>query len=200
MPLEPGRTCLSADGAIALCDENTIGVVAILGSTFDGAYEPVSEIAGALDALEAGQGWISRSTSTRPPAVSSRPSSTPSSSGTSALPRVQSINASGHKYGLVYPNLGWVVWREKDALPDDLVFEVNYLGGTMPTFALNFSRSGAQVVAQYYTMVRLGRDGFRRVQQACRDTADMAGRRDRETWGRSSSSPTAARFPCSRSA
>ncbi len=88
------------------------------------------------------------------------------------LARVQSINASGHKYGLVYPNLGWVVWREKDALPHELVFEVNYLGGTMPTFALNFSRSGAQVVAQYYTMVRLGRDGFRRVQQACRDTAE----------------------------
>ena len=85
MPLEPGRTCLNADGAIALCDENTIGVVAILGSTFDGAYEPVSEIADALDRLQAQKAWISRSTSTRPPAASSPPSSTPSSSGTSAL-------------------------------------------------------------------------------------------------------------------
>ena len=87
------------------------------------------------------------------------------------MPRVRSINASGHKYGLVYPNLGWIVWRNRESLPEDLVFQVNYLGGTMPTFALNFSRSSAQVVAQYYMIIRLGRDGFRRVQQACRDTA-----------------------------
>ncbi len=85
--------------------------------------------------------------------------------------RVQSINASGHKYGLVYPGVGWVVWRNKDALPGDLVFNVNYLGGNMPTFALNFSRPGAQVVAQYFNLLRLGWDGYRRVQQACRNTA-----------------------------
>ena len=69
------------------------------------------------------------------------------------LPRVQSINASGHKYGLVYPGVGWVIWRDPDALPDDLVFNVNYLGGNMPTFALNFSRPGNQVVAQYYNFL-----------------------------------------------
>jgi glutamate decarboxylase len=84
---------------------------------------------------------------------------------------VQSINASGHKYGLVYPGVGWVVWRDPDALPDDLVFNVNYLGGNMPTFALNFSRPGSQVAAQYYNFLRLGFDGYRRVQQASRDTA-----------------------------
>jgi len=87
------------------------------------------------------------------------------------LPRVQSINASGHKYGLVYPGVGWVIWRDTDALPDDLVFKVNYLGGDMPTFALNFSRPGNQVGAQYYNFLRLGFDGYRRVQQAARDVA-----------------------------
>jgi glutamate decarboxylase len=71
----------------------------------------------------------------------------------------------------VYPGVGWVVWRDPDALPDDLVFNVNYLGGNMPTFALNFSRPGNQVAAQYYNFLRLGFDGYKRVQQECRDVA-----------------------------
>jgi glutamate decarboxylase len=87
------------------------------------------------------------------------------------VPRVASINASGHKYGLVYPGVGWVVWREAAALPQDLVFNVNYLGGQMPTFALNFSRPGAQVAAQYYNFLRLGFPGYQRVHQACQDVA-----------------------------
>ncbi|HXW33799.1 MAG TPA: pyridoxal-dependent decarboxylase, partial [Acidimicrobiales bacterium] len=87
------------------------------------------------------------------------------------LPRVQSINASGHKFGLVYPGVGWIVWRDASALPEELIFDVDYLGGHMPTFALNFSRPGAQVVAQYFNFLRLGFDGYRRVMQACRDTA-----------------------------
>jgi glutamate decarboxylase len=87
------------------------------------------------------------------------------------LPRVASINTSGHKYGLVYPGVGWVLWRDAAALPQELIFNVNYLGGEMPTFALNFSRPGAEVVAQYYNFFRLGRSGFRAVQQASRDVA-----------------------------
>src|SRR5262249_57667124 len=82
------------------------------------------------------------------------------------VPRVASINASGHKYGLVYPGVGWVVWREAEALPKDLVFNVNYLGGQMPTFALNFSRPGAQVAAQYYNFLRLGFSGYQPLPQA----------------------------------
>jgi glutamate decarboxylase len=87
------------------------------------------------------------------------------------LPRVASINTSGHKFGLVYPGVGWVIWRDAQALPEDLVFKVNYLGGEMPTFALNFSRPGAQVIAQYYNFLRLGFDGYRRVQLNCREVA-----------------------------
>src|SRR5262249_59257126 len=82
-----------------------------------------------------------------------------------------SITRSGHEVGLVYPRVGCVVWRDAQALPEDLVFNVNYLGGQMPTFALNFSRSGAQVIAQYYNFLRLGFEGYRRVQQACQDVA-----------------------------
>jgi glutamate decarboxylase len=77
---------------------------------------------------------------------------------------VQSINASGHKYGLVYPGVGWALWRDQQALPRDLVFEVNYLGGSMPTLALNFSRPGSEVIAQYFMFVALGADGYRAVQ------------------------------------
>jgi glutamate decarboxylase len=83
-----------------------------------------------------------------------------------ALDRVHSINASGHKYGLVYPGVGWAIWRDAAALPRDLVFDVNYLGGSMPTFALNFSRPGSEVLAQYFMFLALGREGYAGVQRA----------------------------------
>jgi glutamate decarboxylase len=86
------------------------------------------------------------------------------------LPQVKSINVSGHRYGFSYPGIGFVIWRSND-LPEDLVFHVNYLGGDMPTFTLNFSRPGNQIVGQYYNFVRLGRDGYRRIMGRLRDTA-----------------------------
>jgi glutamate decarboxylase len=171
VPMEGNRFHLSGDEAAALCDENTIGVVAILGSTFDGSFEPVAEIAASLDDLQARTGL-------------DIPIHVDGASGGFIAPfldhdlewdfrleRVASINASGHKYGLVFPGVGWVVWRDPAALPEELVFRVNYLGGEMDTFALNFSRPGAQVAAQYYNLIRLGREGYRRVQQASRDIA-----------------------------
>jgi glutamate decarboxylase len=171
VPMEPGRLHLTAAEAAARCDENTIGVVAILGSTMDGSYEPVEEIAGALDELAA------RSGADVPIHVDAAsggfvaPFLQPDLKWDFRIPRVASINSSGHKYGLVYPGVGWILWRDAEALPEDLVFKVNYLGGEMPTFALNFSRSGSNVVAQYYNFLRLGFDGYRRVQQACQDVA-----------------------------
>ena len=167
----PDTTCLTPERAAAACDNNTIGVVAVLGSTFDGVYEPVAEIAAALDRLQADTGLDIPLHVDGASGGFIAPFVDPDLEWDFRLPRVQSINASGHKYGLVFPGVGWAVWRDKAALPDELVFHVNYLGGDMPTFALNFSRPGAQVVAQYYTLLRLGFDGYRRVQQACRDTA-----------------------------
>lgn len=171
VPMEGDRFHLDPQAAAALCDENTIGVVAVLGSTFDGSYEPVAEICAALDGLQERTGL-------------DVPVHVDGASGAMVapfldadlvwdfrLPRVASINTSGHKYGLVYPGVGWALWRSPAELPEELVFRVNYLGGDMPTFALNFSRPGAQVVAQYYTFLRLGRDGYRAVQQASRDVA-----------------------------
>ena len=98
---------------------------------------------------------------------------------------MQSINASGHKYGLVYPGVAGSCGATPEALPEDLVFRVNYLGGDMPTFALNFSRPGNHVVAQYYSFLRLGFEGFRAV-QAYRATSRCISRARSRRWGRSS--------------
>jgi glutamate decarboxylase len=171
VPVSAEHPYLTAQDAAAHCDENTIGVVAILGSTMDGSYEPVAEIAAALDALERDRGIDVPIHVDGASGGFIAPFLDPDLVWDFRLPRVQSINASGHKYGLVYPGVGWAVWRDRDALPKELIFTVDYLGGEMPTFALNFSRPGAQVVAQYYELIRLGRDGYTRVQQASRDTA-----------------------------
>jgi len=171
VPMEGDRFHLSAEEAVNRCDENTIGVVAILGSTFDGSYEPVSEIASALDGLAADGG---PDVPIHVDAASGgfiAPFVDPDLEWDFLLPRVQSINASGHKYGLVYPGVGWALWRDREALPRELVFEVNYLGGKMPTFNLNFSRPGSEVIAQYFMLLSLGREGYRIVQGAARDVA-----------------------------
>jgi glutamate decarboxylase len=171
VPMEGDRYHLEAAQAVEQCDENTIGVVAILGSTFDGSYEPVKEICDALDDLQARTGLDVPVHVDGASGAFVAPFVDPDLEWDFSLPRVQSINASGHKYGLVHPGVGWALWRDADALPDDLVFWVNYLGDNMPTFALNFSRPGAQVVAQYYNFLRLGFDGYRRVQGYARDVA-----------------------------
>jgi glutamate decarboxylase len=177
VPMAPGRYHLTGPEAAARCDENTIGVVAVLGSTMDGSYEPVGEINAELDRLAAGGGPDVPIHVDGASGGFVAPFLQPGLVWDFRVPRVASINASGHKYGLVYPGIGWVVWREADALPQDLVFNVNYLGGQMPTFALNFSRPGAHVAAQYYNFLRLGFSGYQRVHQACQDVAmHMSGR------------------------
>ena len=171
VPMDGERFNLSAEEAVKLCDENTIGVVAILGSTFDGSYEPVAEICAALDDLQARTGLDIPVHVDGASGAFVAPFIDPDLTWDFALPRVSSINASGHKYGLVYPGVGWIIWRDADALPADLIFWVNYLGDNMPTFALNFSRPGAQVVAQYYNFLRLGFDGYAKVQGYAREVA-----------------------------
>jgi glutamate decarboxylase len=171
VPMQGDRFHLRPDEAAALCDERTIGVVAVLGSTFDGSYEPVAAITAALDALAGRTGIDVPVHVDGASGAMVAPFIDPDLTWDFTLDRVASINTSGHKYGLVYPGVGWVLWRDRSALPDDLVFHVDYLGGDMPTFALNFSRPGNQVAAQYYNFVRLGVDGYRRVQQTSRDVA-----------------------------
>ncbi|MGW2553379.1 glutamate decarboxylase [Streptomyces sp. NPDC001635] len=171
VPMEGDRFHLDPQAAVDLCDENTIGVVGILGSTFDGSYEPIAELCAALDDLQERTGLDIPVHVDGASGGMIAPFLDPDLVWDFRLPRVASINTSGHKYGLVYPGVGWALWRDQEALPEELVFRVNYLGGDMPTFALNFSRPGAQVVAQYYTFLRLGQDGYRAVQQAARTVA-----------------------------
>ena len=162
---------LTAETAVAHCDEATIGVVAILGPTYDGSYEPVEQIAGALDQLQSRRGLDIPVHVDAASGGFIAPFLDPKLAWDFRLERVQSINASGHKFGLVYPGVGWALWRDASALPDELVFKVDYLGGEMPTFTLNFSRPGAQVVGQYYNFLRLGTEGYRAVQAESRTTA-----------------------------
>ncbi|WP_136193509.1 glutamate decarboxylase [Actinomyces procaprae] len=152
-------------------DENTIGVVAIMGVTYTGMYEPVAQITQALDAIQERTGLNIPIHVDGASGAMIAPFVQPELEWDFRVERVASISTSGHKYGLVYPGIGWVVWREEAALPEELIFEVSYLGGQMPTFALNFSRPGAQVLLQYYMFLRLGFDGYRRVQCNSRDVA-----------------------------
>ncbi|AOW92000.1 glutamate decarboxylase [Rhodococcus sp. WMMA185] len=177
LPMEKGRYVITPEQVREAVDENTIGVVAIVGTTYTGELEPVADIAESLDELAASGG----------PDV---PIHVDAASGGFVVPflypellwdfrvrRVVSINVSGHKYGLTYPGIGFVVWRGNEHLPEGLVFRVNYLGGDMPTFTLNFSRPGNQVVGQYYNFLRLGRAGYRAIMETLRSTALRVGQR-----------------------
>lgn len=171
VPVSEEHPVLDGHGLESYVDENTIGVVAILGVTYTGRYEPVAEIAAALDRIQATTGLDVKIHVDGASGAMVAPFLQPDLVWDFRLERVASINTSGHKYGLVYPGLGWAVWRTTDDLPEDLVFRVSYLGGDMPTFALNFSRPGSQVLLQYYLFLRLGADGYRRVHETSQAVA-----------------------------
>ena len=171
IPMEADRLIMSPEEVVKRCDENTIGVVPTLGVTFTCQYEPVKAVCDALDELQENTGLDIPVHVDAASGGFLAPFVEPDLEWDFRLPRVKSINASGHKYGLAPLGVGWVVWRDKVDLPEDLIFNVNYLGGNIPTFALNFSRPGGQIVAQYYNFLRLGREGYRKIQQACYDTA-----------------------------
>ncbi len=171
VPVQHDRLELTGAEAVKYVDENTIGVVGILGVTYHGAYEPIKDICDALDKHQAATGLDIPVHVDAASGGFVAPFAQPELEWDFRLPRVISINASGHKYGLVYPGIGWVVWRDKSYLPEELVFEVNYLGGNEPTFTLNFSRPGAQIVGQYYMFLRLGFDGYRKTHEATLQTA-----------------------------
>jgi glutamate decarboxylase len=173
IPMTQDRLIMSPGEVLKRCDENTIGVVPTLGVTFTGDYEPVAAVSAALDELQARTGLDIPIHVDGASGGFLAPFCAPDLEWDFRLPRVKSINASGHKFGLAPLGAGWVIWREKGDLPEDLIFNVNYLGGNMPTFALNFSRPGGQIIAQYYNFLRLGREGYRKIHQACYDTAQF---------------------------
>jgi len=171
IPMAEDRYVITPEQVLEAVDEDTIGVVAILGTTYTGELEPVAEICAALDGLAKEKGLDIPVHIDAASGGFVVPFLHPDLKWDFRIPRVVSINVSGHKYGLTYPGIGFVVWRSKDHLPEDLVFRVNYLGGDMPTFTLNFSRPGNQVVGQYYNFLRLGRAGYTQVMQSLSSTA-----------------------------
>lgn len=171
IPMDEGRLLMTPEEVIARCDENTIGVVPTLGVTFNGKYEPVKAVSDALDKLQADTGLDIPIHVDGASGGFIAPFCAPDLEWDFRLPRVKSINASGHKFGLTPLGCGWIIWRQTADLPEDLIFNVNYLGGNMPTLALNFSRPGGQVVAQYYNFVRLGHEGYKKIHAACYRTA-----------------------------
>ncbi len=177
IPMEHGRLLMNAEEVLKLCDENTIGVVPTLGVTFTCQYEDVKSINDALDELQKTKGLDIPIHVDAASGGFVAPFLHPDLVWDFRLPRVKSINTSGHKFGLSPLGVGWVIWREKSDLPEGLVFNVNYLGGNMPTFALNFSRPGGQIVAQYYNFLRLGKEGYRMIHQACADHATYIARK-----------------------
>jgi glutamate decarboxylase len=172
LPLREGHYVLDPAEAAAAVDENTIGVVAILGSTYTGEYEPIKELNNALAKLNHRTGWDVSIHVDGASGAFVAPFLNPQLEWDFRLPLVRSINASGHKYGLVYPGVGWVIWRDVAELPEELIFHVNYLGGDQPTFNLNFSRGAGQIVAQYYNFLRLGHDGYGEIMGTLRGIAD----------------------------
>lgn len=166
VPMETGKFAMSVETMLQHVDENTICVVPTFGVTYTGAYEYPLEIAEALDRLQKDTGL---DVDIHVDAASGgflAPFCAPDILFDFRIPRVKSISSSGHKYGLAPLGVGWVIWRGINDLPQDLIFNVNYLGGEIPTFAINFSRPAGQIIAQYYDFIRLGRAGYRSIHTA----------------------------------
>ncbi|KAK3345024.1 pyridoxal phosphate-dependent transferase [Neurospora tetraspora] len=164
----PERYVIDPKETVDLVDENTIGICCILGTTYTGEYEDVK----AVNDLLVKKGL---NTPIHVDAASGgfvTPFVVPDLEWDFRLENVVSINVSGHKYGLVYPGVGWVVWRSAEYLPQELVFNINYLGADQASFTLNFSKGASQVIGQYYQLIRLGKHGYRAIMSNLTRTAD----------------------------
>ncbi|MCL1078880.1 glutamate decarboxylase [Parashewanella spongiae] len=171
VPMEHEQYLLTPESAVVHCDENTIAVVATLGVTFTGQYDPVAEIAHALDDYQDETGIDIPMHIDAASGGFVAPFLQPELEWDFRLDRVRSINASGHKFGLTPLGVGWIIWHEASDLPEELIFHVNYLGGNMPDLALNFSRPSGQIISQYYNFLHLGREGYTSIHQCCRNIA-----------------------------
>lgn len=160
IPMRPDRFTISAEDVASRVDERTIAVGAVLGTTHIGESDPIAEIDAALVRIKHERGWDVPLHVDGASGGFIAPFAEPDLAWDFRLEQVASINASGHKYGLVYPGVGWLVFRDGSRLPEDLVFSVNYLGGAQPTYTFNFSRGSAMIQAQMYNFLRLGRDGY----------------------------------------
>ncbi len=171
IPMQEERYIITTDEVKERIDENTICVGVVMGTTFTGQLDPVQEINSMLEDIEKEKGW-------------NIPIHVDGASGGFIIPflypdfkwdfrlsHVRSINVSGHKYGLVYPGVGWLIMKDKSDLPEDLIFYVNYLGSQEATYTLNFSRGSSMIMAQYYNLLRLGKSGYKAIMEQSLENA-----------------------------
>ena len=163
VPMTPKELILTPKKAEPLIDENTICVGAILGTTFTGQADDIEGLNKLLLKIKKTKGWDIPIHVDGASGGFIAPFVYPKLKWDFRLEQVKSINTSGHKYGLVYPGIGWLVFRESKDLPEELIFKVNYLGGLMPTYTLNFSRNSSMILAQYYNLIRLGHEGYKEI-------------------------------------
>lgn len=171
IPMETDRFTIDPEQIEACIDENTICVGAVIGTTYTGACEPVKEINDLLVAVKRNRGWDIPIHVDAASGGFILPFTSPELKWDFRMPQVHSINVSGHKFGLVYPGLGWLIFRNAKDLPEELIFHVNYLGETMSTYTLNFSGGSSMILAQYYNLLRLGREGYTSVMINCLENA-----------------------------
>lgn len=171
VPLDPDHMSLNMDTVMDYVDKDTIGIIAIMGITYTGKYDDVKK----LDQLVE----IYNQTAVLPVSIHVDAASGgmfapfifPDLEWDFRLKNVISINTSGHKYGLVYPGIGWIIWKDKVYLPSELIFSVSYLGGDLPTMAINFSRSSSQIIGQYFNFLNYGYRGYQEIHERTRSVA-----------------------------
>ena len=163
IPMKRNDYTLDVDDVRSAIDENTMCVGAVLGTTFTGQLDPIEDINNMLLEVKNEKGWDIPIHVDAASGGFIVPFLYPNLKWDFRLSQVRSINISGHKYGLVYPGVGWLLFKDKTDLPEDLIFYVNYLGGEEATYTLNFSRGSSMIIAQYYNLLRLGRNGYKRI-------------------------------------
>ena len=163
VPITPDHPTLDIQGAIKRCDENTICIVPIAGVTWTGMNDDIESLNDALEIYNAKTGYDIPIHVDAASGGFILPFLNPHKKWDFRLKWVLSISTSGHKYGLVYPGLGWVIWKDKKYLPGDMAFSVNYLGANITQVGLNFSRPAAQIIAQYYNFIHLGYEGYKEI-------------------------------------
>lgn len=171
VPMDNENMSLDITKVMDYVDEYTIGIVGILGITYTGKYDDINAL---NDVVEKYNNTTEHKVYIHVDAASGgmfTPFIDPELLWDFRLKNVISINTSGHKYGLVYPGIGWILWKDEKYLPKELIFEVSYLGGNMPTMAINFSRSASQVIGQYYNFLRFGFDGYKKIHERTKNVA-----------------------------
>jgi glutamate decarboxylase len=161
IPLKRDAYTITAEDVASEVDENTIAVGAVIGTTFTGQMDPIKEINDLLVDIKKTKGWDIPIHVDGASGGFVAPFIYPDLEWDFRLEQVKSINVSGHKYGLVYPGVGWIIFKDKSDLPGDLIFDINYLGGIMPNYSLNFSKGSSTIIAQYYNLIRLGMNGYK---------------------------------------